>query len=130
MAYRLPTSQYDRSVLENRYQSKSAGVASDERRGLVGLEDSLLEAASKIGVNGMRYILVFPVPRLPARHGYEYAALALDDLDVMYDEAIVEGHRHVRLELAFGRDPSDADIRDLHGCDSPCERAEDNTDRF
>jgi hypothetical protein len=123
MAYRLPTSQYGRSVLDEPISVEVGRVRVGERRDLVRLEYAILEAASEIGVNWMRYILVLPVPRLPARHGDEYATLALYDLDIMHDKAVVEGHRHVRLELALRRDPSDADIRDLHGCESPCRRA-------
>ena len=123
MAYRLPTSQYDGSVLEKPISVEVSGSRVGERRDREGLKDSLLEAASKIGSNGMCYVLVLPVPRLPAWHSDENAILALYDLDVMHDKTVVESHRHVRLQLSFGRDLADAYIRDLHGCDSPCERA-------
>ena len=67
----------------------------------------------------MRDVLEFAALGLTARHRHEYTRAAVYELDVMDDEAVVEGNRNVRPELSFAGDPTDADIGDVHAALSP-----------
>ena len=79
MAYRLPTSQYGSTALEGIRSIEVGGCSVSQRRCFVGLENPLLQSASKIGVDWVRYVFVLPVSRLPAWHRYKDAALAFDE---------------------------------------------------
>ncbi len=63
--------------------------------------------------SGMRHILELAVLLLAARHADEEAVPALDDLDVVDHEALVEDDRHERFELLL-LNRKDLDLCDLH----------------
>jgi hypothetical protein len=78
-------------------------------------DDFILNAVTKIRIDGVSNILVLTRFRLAARHRDEGSRFSRNDFQVMDHKAVIKGNSNVRLELTPGANPLDANVRDLHG---------------
>jgi hypothetical protein len=74
-----------------------------------------LQFGAEIRIDGMGDVFIFPGPRLPAGHSDKNSALSLDDLDIVYDKAIIKCNGHIRLQFTFSGYFTNPDISYFHG---------------
>ena len=70
---------------------------------LVFGQDLCRDLVAECRVDRMNDILVFAFRSAAGRHRDEETVIAFDDLDIMYDELLIERNRNDCLHLAFQR---------------------------